>query len=373
MMNNKFLSLVLLAVFLLPLSAAAETVLRFGADAAVAEEQVVGNDLYMSAGLFERTVMTGAVTGDYYTAGSAVLIDGSVGEDIFAFAGSVDVRASTTDDVRVVGGDVTLSGSVGGDLFVIAGTLEVLPEATIAGDVLVFAGDVELAAPIGGSVFGAAERVRIDGTVAGNVELRAPAGVTLGEAAAIEGNLVYESRTDLVRSPNSVIEGEIQERTIEVLATEASTRSVVTPLFMLLFSALTLYLLFKRQLQAMSEDMFAHPLILGGIGAGSVLAGPLVALVLMFTVLATPLGIAMLGFLLILYAFAFVLAGILFGVYGSRWLFGQPVVTVPVIVGGVTVLYALTFVPVAGMVVATVAYFMAIGALVRFTIRKLGS
>jgi len=356
-----------------PFTATAETVLRVGSEATVGADQLVANDLYMSTGFFDRTVMSGDVSGDYVTVGSAVTIDGSVGGDILAGAVTVDIGASTTDDVRVVGGEVTIGGFVGGDLFVMAGSVDILPEATIIGDILVFAGDVTIAAPVGGSIFGATERIRIDASVEGNVEIKAPAGVTLGDNAAITGSLTYESRTELVRAQNSVVNGDIQERSIARLETENNAAASITPLFILLFSALSLYLLFKRQLQHMSRDILAHPLITGGIGAGCVFAGPIVAAVLALTVLALPLGVALAGVLLVLYALGIVVAGIVLGLYGARWLFGTTVVTLPVVVGGCVVLYALLFVPVIGVVVTLVAYLVAIGALVRFVARKLAT
>ena len=308
-------------LLIVPVGVSAETVLRVGSDATVASDQLVANDLYMSAGWVERTVMSGEVAGDYLTVGSAVTIDGTVGEDIYAVAATANIGASTTDDVRVVAGEVTINGYVGGDLFVIGGAVDVMSEAEIVGDILIFAGDVTIAAPVGGSIFGAAERIRIDAPVAGNVEMKAPAGVTLGDKAVISGSLTYESRIELVRAQNSVVNGEIQQRDIAGLDNNSNTAAAITPLFVLLFSALSLYLLFKRQLQLMSEDILVHPLITGGIGAGCVFAGPIIAIVFMLTVLAMPIGIAMAGLLIVLYALGVVMAGIVLGLYGARWLF----------------------------------------------------
>lgn len=344
----------------------AATVLRAGSDASVSSEQSVVGDLYLTRGLYERTTMSGTVGGDVYAAGSAVMVDGTVAEDVFVLAGTAQVTASTSDDVRVVAADTTISGTVGGDVFVLAGTLEVLPEAVISGDVLVFAGTATIAGEIGGSLFGAVEQVRIDGTVGGDVDLRAPAGIILGDAAVIEGSVVYASRDELVRAPNSVINGEVQERSLGAVNDGDSLQSLLTPLFMLLFSILTVYLLGKPQLQLYFTLSTEKVLLHVAIGAGVLLAGPIVAGVLLLTVLAAPLGMLLAALLLFVAVLGAVLSGLTLVALIGLFFRQSFQVSLLSVIAGTSLVYFLVFVPVLGGLLVTALYCVSVGALVRY-------
>lgn len=372
---SNLLSIVLvcggLVLLTVPQSAEANTVLRVGPDAAVAEGQSVAGDLYLSAGLYNRTHMAGSVAGDVYVAGSDTQVDGSVIGDVFVFGASAEITASTSDDVRLIVADATIDADIGGDVFVLAGTVSVRPGATIAGDMLVFAGDVTLEGTINGSLFGQVERARVDGFVGGNVDLKAPAGLTLGDNADIAGDVVYEGRPDLVRSQNSVVEGTVTERPQGASDEAPSARIVLTPLFVLLFSVLSLYLLAKPQLQAMEAQLVGHPLINGGIGAAMLFAAPVVAFVFIATVLAAPLGLLLLGVLMVVALAAVVLSGVTLGHYIASTLFGAETITLPSIVGGTVLLYALLYIPVVGLLLLVVTFMVTIGAIVRYLAARL--
>ncbi len=363
-MKSIILSMVV-AVVMFPQISQAETVLRVANEVSLEADQVVNGDYYASAGPLGRATMSGEVLGDTLVFASTAVLNGTVAEDLMVVAGTANIQASTSDDVRVLAGEVTLSEPVGGDVFVLGGTLTVLSTATIAGDIFFFGGSLTMEGSVGGSVLGSAERVRIDGPVGKDINMQVPAGLTLGDKAAVKGSVTYTSYVPLVRSQASVVEGDVVEQTTAAPDTRALAREILTPLFVILFATLSLFLLFKRGLVRLVATVDESLVLAAGLGASVVIAGPVVAVVLMITVLGFFLGLSLLGSLLVLYSIALVLTGATCaGVVTKRW-FGESMVTLPVVVLGTVGVYSLLFIPVVGPFLIAMLFMATLGGLVR--------
>lgn len=349
----------------LPMVVEAETVLRVGSDISLESDQVVNGDYYVSAGPVGRASMSGVVEGDMVIFASSAVLNGTIAEDLLLIAGTAQVQASTSDDVRIVAGEATISEAVGGDVFVLGGTLNILSTATIAGDVFFFGGSLNSEGAIGGSVLGSAERVRIDGFVGKNVNMQVPAGLTLGDKAVVKGNVTYGSHIPMVRSQASIVEGEVLEQQRAVADTRAVAREVLTPLFVILFATLSLFLLFKRGLERLVATVDESLVLAAGIGAAAVLAAPVATIILMVTVLGFILAIALLGSLLVFYAVALSLTGAVLAGLVTKRMYGEAMVTLPAVVLGTLATYALLFLPFIGTFLVAVLFMLTLGGLVR--------
>ncbi len=362
----KFTTGVLTAlIFVLPVTASAETVLRAGQDISVEADQVINGDYYVSVGPFGRTTMSGAVTEDMVAIAGSALINGSIGSDVFLLAGAAQLHASTTDDVRIVAGEAVISEAVGGDVFVVAGTLQVLSSAKIAGNVYFFGGDATIEGVVAGSLYGTAERIRVDGQIGQNIDVRTPAGLTLGDKASVAGTVSYASAVPLQRSQGSVVEGSIIEQSTESADARQTARAVLTPLFVVLFASLSLFLLFKRGLQALVERVDESILIASGVGAAALFGAPIVAMLLLVTVLGLLLGLMVLGGLVVLYTLALALMGVVAGAFLSKYVRGRLEVSLPTILVGSATLQALMFIPVLGIVALALCFTLTLGGLTR--------
>ena len=359
---KQILSLIVLCAVLAPLSVAAETVFRSGTDININTGQLIDGDYYVSVGPFSSTTMSGEINGDMYAVGGAVTLNGSVNEDVSILAATADVHAIVSDDVRIAAGEVTIAQSVGGDVFVLAGTLEILSTAEIAGNLYFFGGSAIIDGNVAGAIYGSAELITINGSVGGNVTMRAPAGLTLGDSAVIGGALQYSSVVPLVRSQGAVVEGEVTEQTIAAASTREQIRAVATPYFIVVFAALTIFLLFKDELQGIAQRprRYARHLI---IGAGVLVAGPIVALLLMVTVLGSLLGVTLMGLLMMLYALSIALAGIVFGYVMSQTFLKDDKVSMLTVLLGTTTLQILLFVPLFGLVLYIIVLLYTLGLL----------
>lgn len=351
----------LLALF--PVFVNAETVLRTGADVSVESQQVVEGDYYVSVGPLGSTVMSGSIAEDMYAFGASVTVNGEVGADATFIAGSAQVYSPIGDDLRVLGGEVVIADTVAGDVFILAGSVSILSTASISGDVYVFGGSAVVEGDVAGSIYGHVEQLEVNGKVAGDVDVVAVAGVTLGDTAEILGNVLYSSVLDVQRSPNTVVEGQVQKKSQESQTTQDRIRDVMLPLFISLFTSLTVFLLFRTRLQDLLlslENESGKSLLIGALTA---IAGPFVAVVLIATILGMFVGVALLALLVFLYVVSFALTGVVFGFMLLRAFNPKTQLSLTTIIVGTLLLNSLLFIPIAGVFVLIVLECMTLGAL----------
>jgi cytoskeletal protein CcmA (bactofilin family) len=365
-----FIATLAAALIFVPYLASAETVLRTGSDISVGTDQVINDDYYVSVGFQGTTDMSGEVAGDMLVLAGSAIVNGVVGEDLMALGGSLQMHGSTTDDLRVVAWDTVISESVGGDVVVLGSSLKVLPTATIGGNVYFFGVDAKIDGAVAGSVYGTAERVHINGTVGKDVDLHAAGGLMLGDKAVIDGNLSYQGFVPLARSQGTVVEGEVNE-IVESEATDLreAAREMLTPLFVMLFAALSLFLLFKRGLQRLVEKIDESLLVATGLGAAAMFAGPVAAVLLLFTVLGFILGVALFGMFITLSSVAIALMGVVLGAFASKYARGRLEVTLATVVAGTVLLHltlnVLAIVPVVGVVFVMSIFLVTLGGLTK--------
>lgn len=365
MKSAKLIGALFLVLFLIGVgSAQAETVLRVGDDVAISPDQVIGGNYYVAAGMFGSTAMSGQVEEDMIAIGRSVTITGDIGHDLLVLAAIAQIHGRIGDDARFVAGEVTIADAVEGDLVMVGGTLKVLPSAEIGGDVFFFGSRADLAGSIAGSVFGTADRWRLDGEVSGNVEVRAVQGLVLTDRTVVAGNLSYSGATPLSRAPGAVVEGQLTENNLPGVAPLTQAEVALVPILILLFATLTLYLLCRRELERqvkITSEAFA---LSGFIGLGTLVFGPLFALLLIATVLGSLVGIMGLALLVVLFTIALALTSVTVGAVLAR-LFGYGYkLSLWWILAGQLTIFCLLLIPILGGLVFLVAFCITLGGLV---------
>ena len=344
----------------LPFFAGAETVLRTGEKIFVEVDQIVDGDFYALGGTIS---VSGTIKGDIYAIGGTVTLNGDIEGDVMLVSGTSQIHASVADDVRILGGEVTIAEHVGGDVFVIGGVLHVLSTASIDGDIFFFGGEGEINGVIGGSIMGTSEFLRIDAPVAGNVDVRTSRGLTLGSRADIGGDVRYASVSEITRSPDAVVVGEVVRNSVS--ETDAlNFRKLLIPFFMLLFAVLSLYLLFKKELQILSDNAIKSYGRNGLIGLGTVILAPIAAILLMVTVLGFLVGLMGLFFLAFLYVISFVLSSVVIGGVLRKLLTKSSQLSLVWIIAGVVVLHILLVIPLIGPFFVLAVFVITLGTLV---------
>ena len=346
----------------------AETVVRTGDTVSITNEQQVANDFYAAA---STIVQSGLVAGDVYGVGGSATINGTVESDVTAVAGRADISGAVGDDVRLIVGEATISGAVGGDVFVIGGSLHILSTAEVAGDVYLFGGEATLEGAVGGSVRGRAERIRIDAPVGGDIDVTARQGLILGARADVTGNVLMSSSRPLVRAPEAIIGGDVVSKELSSSEPTTSVSGLLLPTLVMLFGSLILYLLGGRFMAAVVSTAVARPARSLAIGLALVVAGPIVAIALLATVLGLVIGLGALGLYIVVVALSYSVAPMVLGVVLWPLLGGKRELQPFAILLGVISLQVLLLIPYVGGLAVLGLSIMAAGALADTIMQRL--
>lgn len=274
-----------------------------------------------------------AVKGDFTAMGGRVVVDQPVAGDALLFGGTVDVRAPVGDDLRTAGGDVVVESSVGGDFMAAGGQVKLTSAAQVAGRADLAGGDVLVDGRVDGSLSVRARRLVLNGPVGGSVEA-AVEQIELGPQARLGGGLRHASAS-FTQDPAAVVTGPVER--VDRLFEHGPGRGgrhpmhddawpamagwwLLVPLSMGLLGVLALagvvLFVFSRFAGEAAHQIETAPWQALAVGAALLLALPVLALLLLFTLLGIPLGLVVMA----LYP-PLLLLGWLIGVlFVARWL-----------------------------------------------------
>lgn len=330
----------------------------------VTKRGTIQEDQYLAGGTVD---VKADVQGDVVVAGGNIVIGERVTGDVLAAGGTVDVGGEVLDDVRAVGGTVTLAGHVGGDAIAAGGTVVLGPGASVGGRAWFGGGDVQVAGRIARSLKAGAGKIVISGVVEGDVQLSADQ-VEILPSARITGSLSYRSPNEARIDPAAVIGGGV----VRLPYHRPSLAAVVLRrlLWIAALGALgaVLILSFPGFSLGAVRTLGGEPWKALGLGAAVLVGGPVVAALLIVTVIGSVLGIA--G--LVVYALA-LLAGFLTGVFCTGdmmlgWLRraapASPGASILALVVGLIVIALVRWIPVLGGLVVFGVLLFGLGALV---------
>lgn len=370
-MNNvhKFLSVfALVALSALALASPAQAFDgRSGDKVVVAEDEVIDDDLYVTADEF---TLDGTVNGDVVALGRIITINGTVDGDVMAAGQTIVVNGTITGAIRIAGSTLLLGeqASLEGDIIGAGYSLEVREGSTVGQDIVFAGGQILLAGDVSRNVQVATGAFELRGGVGGNVKAdvgesdagyagpppsmfmpqstvpvpTVKPGLTIDPSAKIEGDLEYTHTSELA-FPTGVIAGRItrNERAVNETTPRVETtsekiskwavgllRTSVTLILLGLF-LLWLFPAFVRGLSTTLESKFWPSLGWGAVAY----AGFFIAL--LFTIIVMIFGGLLFGVLTlgglagtivwlgILALFALVLGFVLVTSFVAKIVFGQ--------------------------------------------------
>lgn len=360
--------LLVLMVLVAPQVSDAKVIYRSGKTVSLNTDQTVDGNFYVTA---ETASLSGTVSGDVYGAGGLMTLNGSVDEDVLLIAGTVQMYAEVGDDVRIIGGDVTVAEHVAGDLVVLGGTVKVLSTASVDGDILIYGGEVEIEAPVEGSIMGATSRLRIDAPVTGDIDVQS-GELLLGDRASVGGSVRYVSPAELVRSPGAVVEGDISHNMItQTVTSRQILQSLLIPLFIMLFAALTLFLFVRPQVTMIAMLSRSGFWLKSLIGMAAIIGLPVLSSLLFATIIGSLVGFTTLLLWLLLMVFAVAMLPIVAGQWIASLTTKQPVVSILFICVGALAVELAVFVPVIGFIAVLLFFATIIGTVLQLVYRAL--
>ena len=287
---------------------------------ASASASSLSRNIYLAGGQVRTAV---AVEGDLFAAGGRVVVDRPVKGDAALAGGSVDVRAAVGDDLRVAAGAVSIESTVGGELYASAGSITLTSTARVGNAASLFAGSVTIDGKIDGPLKVYARNIVLNGEVNGDAHL-AGEQIELGPTAKVSGALSYASAGGLKQAPGASIGGAVsrEDRRIgrhgdrgdrdhhwEMQGYGPGWAGWIFGFVALLAFAAVFLLIFPLFAARAADVARASPWLALAVGFGTLVAVPLLAVLLFITLLGIPLGIAVMA----LYP-ALLLAGYVVGV-----------------------------------------------------------
>jgi hypothetical protein len=251
------------------------------------------------------------VKGDLYAAGGRVTIEHPVQGDATLAGGAVTVRAPIGEDLRAAGGDVTVESTVGGELYASGGSITLRNTAVVAQAVTLYAGHVSIEGKLHGPLKVYAQKIVLNGEVARDVELNAEQ-IDLGPLAKLGGALRYSSNAlfkteEGVTIGGAVTRGDAMNGRPDMHRDRewhgqmmgggsgwAGTIAGSVASFVALLAAAALFLfVFTGFSRRASSRMLAAPWPALGAGVAVLLGTPLLAMLLLITLIGIPLGMVL--------------------------------------------------------------------------------
>lgn len=355
-------------------AAAAQT--RQGDVVTVAANETIDDDLYAFAGTIN---ILGTVRGDLIATGGTVVVDGTVEGDVIAGAGATTVRGQVGGSVRAGSGTVTIDGRVSQDVLVGSGTLNIGPAARIGRDVLAGTGTATIGGEITRNVTAGGGDLTLDGRIGGNTSLTATT-LRLTDRAMLAGSLLYASEREANIAGGAVVRGPIERRVPERAAeADPTARAVAKALDWLrgfvAFLLLGLLLVFfaPRFARRSADTLVLSPWLSLGIGAAVLVLVPIVAVIVF--VLGVLIGGWWVGLVVLALYFVAVMVSVpVASLAVGRWitgrLGGREWSLVVALVLGLLILLLIGAVPIVGGVVLFCATLFGLGALMVATRRR---
>ena len=354
----------------------AAAVVAAGPPAAAAQEAGVHvvkrgtfpDDLYLAG---DRVDFSGDAQGDLFVAGRVVSVDGRVRSDLAVAGSSIVVKGRMQDDVRAAARILLLEDArIADALLAAAEVLRVGPGSEIGGPAWLVGRRVDVAGSLRRELRVAAARVRISGTIDGDVMLAAR-DIEILPTARLRGSLVYWSGQEVHIEAGAQIRGPIVQRQPEFLDRAGRVLTVVGTITRALFlvnllaAGLILFLLFPGLTVSAARTIRREPgasLVLGLVLVGGT---PILLACLVLSLVGAPLGLALVPVYLVALLVGLLTAAFALGEMGAHALLRRPKLSRGAHVTGLLVaLIALSlvrYIPVAGNVIVVLAVVVGLG------------
>ncbi len=255
-------------------------------------------------------LLSSEALGDAVVAGWSISVVNSVAEDVLAVGGTLNITGNVGDDIRLAGGSIAIVGDVGDDVVAAGGTIVLDSASTVGGHAWLVGGTVTIAANITHGLKAAGEKIILEGTIGGDVELKARF-IEIKPGAIIKGSLNYSAPEEAKIHEDASIEGEVNYEEVTFESFEADGPGFVGNLLFYLSlaaSAIALFLLFPVRSVSMVKQLQNSPFKSAGLGLLVLFATPFIALMSLISVVGVPIGLIVLA----LY-FAVLIIGLLIG------------------------------------------------------------
>ncbi|KAB3532074.1 bactofilin family protein [Alkaliphilus serpentinus] len=330
----------------------------------VGENQIVEGDFIALSTSGENY---GKVIGDFIVIGDEAKNDGLIEGDILAMTSELTSRGMVKGDIRGFASQVNIEGEVNRNASILANHIIFNDGSVIDGSVHALANTMKLYGFVGGDIRGTVNTLEIHGTIKGNVYIHVK-NIEFDSGGKIEGDLVYISEDEL-DIPKEYIGGTIEHNypTNSSLPYQLNLLGQQLKRFLLLFRVLFLisYLivgsilirLFKKPTERAAANIEKSPILGLGIGLALLVVVPIVAILLMATVIGIPIG----GMIFVFYFILIYLSRIPVGLWLGQKIFKDSPHPILAFILGSILISAASLIPVVGKLLSFVVLIIGMG------------
>jgi len=338
--------MVLVGVIAYPsLGLTAET--RTAGDVAIGQGERITNDLYVAAGTFE---FNGRADRDVSIAAGEATIGGTIGGSVQLAAGQAEITGTIDGSLRVLSGTVRLAGRVEGDVVMAGGQLDLPSSGEIGGNLIVAGSTVDVRGSVAGDVSGYAMQATLGGTILGSVNVNT-SNLDILNTARITGPVTYASRQDADIDASAQLTQGIEQEEVSPWGDgdnplSRASGSLLRTLWALVAGALLVIAAPRLVNQLGSNGRRLLRSLVTGVVA--LIAVPILAIVLMVTVIGIPAGIVLLAVFFVALYLTQVIVGVTIGrfILPTSWNDGSRGFHLLAMTLGVVLLGALRLIPV---------------------------
>ncbi len=315
----------------------------------------------------ENITVDGEVTGDLIAMGKKVAIRGRVHGMLITFANTVEITGSVDETVITAAERIELRGAqVAGNLFAAGSRISADAGSTVAMNIAMAGADLELAGHVANDLYAGGESIWVTGKVGGDFG-------TVGESIELDSaqvggdfNAYVDAEENVSISASSTITGSTNIKVETEDSDEFSGEDyIIGPLLQFLaafVTGLVIFRLFPGMLEELPRSN-REAATTFALGALFLIAAPVVAGVMVITLIGAPLGL--LSFVLGLFAIYLgsTITAALVGaqIMGERQ--NRPSITLLV---GLVVVFLATKLPIVGGPLWLIATIFGLGMLVRW-------
>jgi len=290
--------ILILALLIIPSGAilAAET--KSGSSIYIATDEIVNGNLYAAG---QTITIDGSVSGDVIAAAQTIKINGRVEGDIIAAAQEIIINGEVGGNIRVAGNSVLINGAVARNVNAFGSSISIGSNARVGWDVFLAGMTAEVRGVIDGGLNGSVEKILIAGKIGKNVDLKLTDKnltdkIIISNEAVVNGDLTYTSTQAANISDGANLSGKVQQvvpknENKDWLWLWKQTYSI----FAALVVGLVLIFLTKNITGRILSSLEERPLKAFLPGLIFTLILPVIALVLVATIIGIPLALLVSG------------------------------------------------------------------------------
>ncbi len=320
---------------------------RTAGDVSVASGERITDDLYVAAGTFE---FDGQADRDVSVAAGEATIGGTTAGSVQLATGQADVTGAIEGSLRVLSGTVRISGSVEGDVLMAGGQLDLTSSGAIGGDLIVASGTIDIRGDIAGEISGYAMQTTLGGVLQGGVDV-GTSDLEILNTARIAGPVEYTGRQEADVDANAQLAQGVDQREVDPWGDGDNPLARASGSLLRTMWALVAGVLLVIAAPRLVNQLGANGRrVLRSLAAGvaALVVAPIVAIVLMVTVIGIPAGLILLTILGVALYLSQVVVGTTIGrfILPAKWNDGSRGYHLLAMTLGVVLLGGLRLVPV---------------------------